>query len=43
MNYTKPEVVLLGSAVDVICGPKTASALIDSQKTDLPAYELDEE
>jgi|HubBroStandDraft_4_1064222.scaffolds.fasta_scaffold461312_2 hypothetical protein len=43
MNYTKPEVVLLGSAVDVICGPKTANSFVDGMYTAEPAYELDEE
>ena len=45
MNYTKPEVAVLGNAVSVIAGfplIKGPYPAVDSRTTCLPAYDLDE-
>jgi hypothetical protein len=43
MNYTKPEVAVLGSAAQVIQGRKKASQILDNGVYNLfPAYDLDE-
>jgi len=43
MNYTKPEVEVLGAAVSVIAGPKPTGHQLDNGVYDiLPAYDLDE-
>jgi hypothetical protein len=43
MNYTKPEVAVLGDAVRVIENhTKVSPASLDGPKTIQPAYDLDE-
>ena len=44
MNYTKPEVEVLGSARELIesTNPKSAPTTDSSPKTNNPAYDLDE-
>ena len=43
MNYTKPEVEVLGTAVSVIAGPKPTGMQLDNGVRNLfPAYDLDE-
>jgi len=43
MNYTKPEVAVLGEVVNVIAGPKPSTEVTDgAKKPILPAYDLDE-
>lgn len=43
MNYTKPEVAVLGKAENVIAGPKPSTEVSDGgSRPILPAYDLDE-
>ena len=44
MNYTKPEVAVLGKAARVIefVGSKPSNQVIDGHVKTLPAYDLDE-
>jgi hypothetical protein len=43
MNYTKPEVAVLGKAESVIAGPKPSTLVSDGGARPIhPAYDLDE-